>query len=55
MGACGTILLLILCIFLSPLAVLIKKGCSSAFWLNVILFILGIIPGIIHGFFVILS
>ncbi|EAL72839.2 hypothetical protein DDB_G0270978 [Dictyostelium discoideum AX4] len=56
MGACGTILLLLLCIFfLSPVAVLIKKGCSSAFWLNLILFFLGIIPGIVHGIYVILS
>jgi uncharacterized membrane protein YqaE (UPF0057 family) len=41
----GDILLLILCIFISPLAVLIKVGCSKHFWINLVLWILGIIPG----------
>jgi len=55
MGACGNIVLLIVAIFCSPLAVLFKKGCSTDFWINLILFFLGIIPGIIHAFWVILK
>jgi len=50
---CCDCLLLILAIFLSPLAVLIKVGCCVHFWINVILFILGVIPGIIHAWWVI--
>ncbi|KAK5575767.1 hypothetical protein RB653_006901 [Dictyostelium firmibasis] len=53
--ALGTILLLILAFFLSPLAVLIERGCGSSFVINVLLFILGVVPGIIHAFWVILS
>lgn len=47
-----SILVLILTILLPPLGVAMKHGLSSTFWINVILTILGYIPGIIHGIYV---
>ncbi|XUU60381.1 YqaE/Pmp3 family membrane protein [Erythrobacter sp. HA6-11] len=49
------ILALILTILLPPLGVAMKHGLSGTFWINVILTILGYIPGIIHGLYVNLS
>ncbi|KAG5439215.1 hypothetical protein PCANB_001514 [Pneumocystis canis] len=37
-----------------PLGVLIEKGCGKDFLINILLTILGYIPGIIHAFYVIL-
>ncbi len=47
-----SILQIILAIFLPPVAVAMSKGLSGAFWLNLLLTILGIVPGIIHAFYV---
>jgi uncharacterized membrane protein YqaE (UPF0057 family) len=41
-------------IFLPPLAVFLEKGCGSALVLNIILTLLGWLPGQIHAFCVIL-
>lgn len=41
-------------IFLPPLAVFLEKGCGSAFVLNILLTLLGWLPGQIHAFCVIL-
>jgi uncharacterized membrane protein YqaE (UPF0057 family) len=41
-------------IFLPPLAVFLEKGCGSAVFLNIILTLLGWLPGQIHAFCVIL-
>jgi len=56
MGCCSTedACLCILAVFLSPLAVLIKKGCGVEFLINILLFILGFLPGVIHAWFLIL-
>mmetsp|Transcript_28255 Transcript_28255/g.31390 ORF Transcript_28255/g.31390 Transcript_28255/m.31390 type:complete len:120 (+) Transcript_28255:1-360(+) len=56
-GCCSDkkILLCILAVFLSPLAVLIDSDCGTPFFINLILFLLFVIPGIIHAWFVILS
>ncbi|MBK6265977.1 YqaE/Pmp3 family membrane protein [Marivirga sp. S37H4] len=43
---------IILAVFIPPLAVALSKGLTGAFWLNLLLTILGIIPGIIHAFYV---
>ncbi|HET7388302.1 MAG TPA: YqaE/Pmp3 family membrane protein [Nocardioidaceae bacterium] len=50
-----TLLLVILAIIFPPLGVGLKVGLSGTFWLNVILTILGYVPGIIHALFVVLS
>ena len=42
-----------LCIFLSPVAVLISRGGCGGAVLNSFLTLCGIIPGIVHAFFVV--
>jgi len=49
------ILLIILAIFIPPLAVLILKGCGGDFILNLVLTIFFFIPGIIHACYLILK
>ncbi|MFA0960802.1 MAG: YqaE/Pmp3 family membrane protein [Cyclobacteriaceae bacterium] len=50
-----TILEIILAILLPPLGVAMRYGLSSKFWINLILTILGYIPGVIHAFYVLLK
>lgn len=45
-------LIIILSILLPPLAVFMKYGLSSTFWINLILTIIGWIPGVIHALYV---
>jgi uncharacterized membrane protein YqaE (UPF0057 family) len=50
-----TILLVILCFILSPLAVFLHQGSwNTKCWINLILFLLFIFPGLLHGLYVIL-
>jgi uncharacterized membrane protein YqaE (UPF0057 family) len=46
---------ILLAILLPPLGVFLEVGLGLHFWLNVILTILGYIPGIIHAVWVILT
>lgn len=48
-----SIIRIILAIILPPLAVFMTVGIKGAFWLNVLLTILGFIPGIVHAVWVI--
>jgi uncharacterized membrane protein YqaE (UPF0057 family) len=47
-----SILTIILNIFLPPLSVALNKGLGKDFIINVILTLLGGIPGMIHAFYV---
>ena len=47
-----SILEIILAILLPPLAVGLKKGIGTTFFLNVLLTIIGWLPGVIHAFYV---
>lgn len=47
-----SILQIILAIFLPPIAVLLEKGVSAAFFWNILWTLLGGLPGIIHAFWV---
>lgn len=47
-----SIIQIVLSIFIPPLAVALDKGLSSAFWINLLLTILGIVPGIIHAIYI---
>lgn len=47
-----SILTIILNIFLPPLSVAMNKGLGKDFIINVILTLLGGLPGIIHAFYV---
>lgn len=50
-----TILLVILCFILSPLAVFLHQGTwNTKCWINLLLFVLFIFPGLLHGLYVIL-
>lgn len=48
------ILEIILAILLPPLGVALKFGIGKKFWINLLLTLLGYIPGIIHALVVIL-
>ena len=47
-----SILLIIICIFIPPLAVALEKGLGTDFLINLLLTLLGWLPGVIHGFYV---
>lgn len=47
------LLTILLCIFLPPVAVLIHFGLSGQFLLNILLTLLGGLPGMIHAFWII--
>lgn len=48
------VLRVLLAILLPPLGVFLQEGLKAQFWINVILTLLGYIPGIIHAVWVIL-
>ncbi|NQX92991.1 MAG: YqaE/Pmp3 family membrane protein [Flavobacteriales bacterium] len=43
---------IILVIILPPLPVALRFGLTGKFWLNLLLSILGYLPGLIHGIYV---
>ncbi len=49
------ILRVLLAILLPPLGVFLQVGLGLQFWLNILLTILGYIPGIIHAIYVIVK
>lgn len=49
------ILRLILSILLPPVGVFLQVGLTAQFWINVVLTLLGYIPGVIHAVWIILS
>lgn len=48
------VLRILIAILLPPLGVFLQVGLSGHFWLNLLLTILGYVPGIIHAVWVIL-
>lgn len=51
----GDVLRIILAILLPPLGVALQVGLSAQFWINVLLTLLGYIPGIIHALYIIVK
>lgn len=47
------LLKIIVAIILPPLGVFLQVGLGKHFWLNILLTILGYIPGIVHGVWVV--
>ncbi|OBZ77937.1 hypothetical protein A0H81_02314 [Grifola frondosa] len=47
------VVLYFIAIFIPPLAVFFKRGLKADFWINICLWILGWIPGIIHAWWII--
>jgi uncharacterized membrane protein YqaE (UPF0057 family) len=50
-----TIILIIIAIFIPPLAVFLMSGLGRDFWINLILTILFWAPGVIHAIFLALT
>lgn len=50
----GDLLRVILSIILPPVGVALEVGFTAQFWINVLLTLLGYIPGIIHALWIIL-
>jgi len=46
---------IIVAIILPPLGVFLERGCNADFFINIVLTILGYIPGIIHALYIILK
>lgn len=49
------IIRIIIAIFIPPLGVFLQEGLGKHFWINVILTILGYVPGIIHALYIIIK
>ncbi|WP_434679303.1 YqaE/Pmp3 family membrane protein [Pseudomonas sp. R1-18] len=49
------IIRIIFAILLPPLGVFLQVGLGGAFWLNILLTLLGYIPGIIHAIYIIVT
>jgi uncharacterized membrane protein YqaE (UPF0057 family) len=46
---------ILIAILLPPLGVFLQVGIGLQFWLNILLTLLGYIPGIIHAIYIILK
>lgn len=46
---------IIISLFIPPLGVFLQVGLGGHFWLNILLTILGFIPGVIHAIWVIVA
>lgn len=49
----GDVFKIILAVILPPLGVFLEVGIGKHFWINIILTLLGFIPGIIHAVYII--
>ncbi len=47
------ILRILIAILLPPLGVFLQEGLGKHFWINIILTLLGYIPGIVHAVYII--
>ena len=50
-----TVILIILAIFLPPLAVFLMSGLGRDFWINLILTLLFWVPGTVHAIYLIVT
>ena len=49
------LLRILLAILLPPLGVFLQVGLGAQFWVNVLLTLLGYVPGIVHAVYIILT
>lgn len=47
-----TLIRIILALIISPVAVFLTVGPTLHFWINIVLYIFGWLPGVIHAFYV---
>ncbi len=45
----GKTIMIILAVFLPPIAVFLQVGVGKHFWINIILTLIGIVPGMVHA------
>ncbi|MEC9261584.1 MAG: YqaE/Pmp3 family membrane protein [Pseudomonadota bacterium] len=48
-------LMALLAVLLPPLAVYLNAGLSRQFWINLLLTMLGFVPGVVHALYVVIS
>ncbi|NUH67289.1 YqaE/Pmp3 family membrane protein [Sulfitobacter sp. S0837] len=48
------IIRIIVAILLPPLGVFLQEGLGKHFWINIILTLLGYLPGIVHALYIII-
>lgn len=54
--SCGDFILLLMVLIFPPLPVAIKRGiCSADFLINLLLSLLGFLPGLVHAFYIVLK
>ncbi|CAL4913942.1 unnamed protein product [Urochloa decumbens] len=53
--ATATFVEVLLAIFLPPVGVFLRYGCGVEFWIDLLLTILGYIPGIIYALYVLVA
>ncbi len=49
------IIRIIVAILLPPLGVFLQEGLGKHFWINILLTLLGYIPGIVHALYIIIK
>lgn len=49
----GDLIKIIFAVILPPLGVLLEVGLTMQFWLNILLTMLGFIPGVVHAVYII--
>jgi uncharacterized membrane protein YqaE (UPF0057 family) len=54
-GSLMDVVRILIAILLPPLGVFLQVGLGLQFWLNILLTILGYVPGIIHAIYIILK
>lgn len=52
-ASASDLLRILLAVFLPPLGVFLQVGLGGQFWLNILLTLLGYIPGIVHAVWII--
>lgn len=46
---------IIFCLILPPVAAFLQVGLSTHFWINLILSLLGFVPGMVHAFWLVFT
>lgn len=52
-SALSDVVKILLAVLLPPLGVLLEVGLTAQFWINVLLTLLGFLPGVIHAVYII--
>lgn len=54
-GVFEDVIKILVAIILPPLGVLLEVGLTKHFWINILLTVLGFVPGIVHAVYIIAS